>query len=69
MAGKKYLDLIRYAYPISNVAYVIAVNNEVLDSEGLPPNPNVDIESGLEPTTKVILEQAGLFNLANKRVR
>jgi len=64
--AEKYLDLIRIAYPMSNKAYVITVNNEVLNSK---PNDDVNIETGLEPRTIVMLEAAGLFNKANKEIR
>ena len=67
--AKKYLELIKIGYPLSNRAYVVAVNNEVLNSEGLPSNNNVDIDTGLQPETLVILEAAGLFNKANKGIK
>ncbi len=66
---KKYLDVIKVSYPMSNREYVVAVNNEVLNSEGLPSNNNVDINSGLEPESIVILETAGLFNKLNRTIR
>ncbi len=66
---KKYRDLIAISYPMSNRAYVVAVNNEVLNNEGLPSNNDVDISSGLEPQTIVILEAAGLFNNANRVIK
>jgi len=67
--AKKYLELIKIGYPLSNRAYVVAVNNEVLNSEGLPSNNDVDIDTGLQPETLVILEAAGLFNAANKGIK
>ena len=66
---KKYLDVIKVSYPMSNRAYVVSVNNKVLNSEGLPSNNDVNINSGLEPETVVILETAGLFTQANKRIK
>ncbi len=66
---KKYKDLIDIGYPLSNVAYVIAVNNHVLENEGLAANNHVNVDTGLEPETLVILEAAGLFNKANKGIR
>ena len=67
--AKKYLDKLKYSYPLSNRAYVIAVNDEVLDGEGLPANPTVNIETGLEPLTIVIIQEAGLFNKANRTIK
>ena len=67
--GKKYRDLIKISYPMSNLAYVISVNNKVLEDGGNPPNNNVNTETGLEPETVVILEKAGLFNGANRDIK
>ncbi len=67
--AKKYQKLIKIGYPMSNRAYVIAVNNYVLEDEGQPHNNNVDIDSGLEPKTETILIAAGLQNRANKGIR
>ena len=66
---KKYLDLIKIGYPLSNRAYVVAVNNHVLEDGGQATNNDVDINGGLEPTTVEILEKAGLLNRANKDIR
>ena len=66
---KRYLDLIAISYPMSNRAYVIAVNNKVLEDEGQTANNQVDINTGLEPETENILRAAGLFNWANRRIR
>ncbi len=65
---KKYTDLIKIGYPMSNRAYVVAVNNHVLEDEGQIANNQVGIE-GLEPDTVVILKAAGLQNRANKDIR
>ncbi len=67
--AKKYLDLIAISYPLSNRAYVVAVNNKVLEDGGGVANNDVDIDNGLEPETVVILEAAGLFNKANRRIK
>ncbi len=65
--GKKYLDLIRISYPMSNLAYVVSVNNKVLEDGGQPPNNSVEL-ANLEPETIVVLEKAGLFNAANRNI-
>ena len=65
---KRYKDLIKIGYPMSNRAYVVAVNNHVLEDEGQVANNDVDINS-LEPETENILVAAGLFNKANKDIR
>jgi len=66
---KKYLDVIKVSYPMSNRAYVVSVNNKVLEDGGGVANNDVDINSGLEPESIVILETAGLFNQGNKRIK
>ena len=65
---KRYKDLIKIGYPMSNRAYVVAVNNHVLEDEGQVANNDVDINS-LEPETENILVAAGLFNKANKDIK
>ena len=67
--AKKYLDLIKIAYPYSNRAYVVAVNDKVLEEGGSQANPDVNIESGLEDQTVTILKAAGLFTAANRKVK
>ena len=69
MAGKKYKDLMAIAYPLSNIKYVVSVNDVVLESKGEEPNPSVNINSGLEPQTAIMLDKAGLFNSANKTIK
>ena len=66
---KKYLDLVKIGYPLSNRAYAIAVNNKVLEDEGQTANNQVDINTGLEPTTIEILVAAGLQNKYNRSIR
>ena len=66
---KRYQELLAIGYPMSNRAYVIAVNNKVLEDGGQPANNDVNISTGLEPETLVILEAATLFNRANKEIR
>ena len=66
---KRYKDLIKIGYPMSNRAYVVAVNNHVLEDEGQVANDDVDINTGLEPETQNILVAAGLFNKANKDIK
>ena len=66
---KKYTDLIKLGYSMSNQAYVVAVNNHVLEDEGQVARNDVDINSGLEPETETILVAAGLFNKANKDIK
>ena len=67
--AKKYLDKLKYAYPLSNRAYVVAVNDKVLEDGGNPPNPTVNIKTGLEPETVVIIQAAGLFNDKNRSIK
>lgn len=65
----KYNDLLKIGYPLVNPAYVVAVNNKVLEDQGEVVNNQVDINGGLEADTVIILKEAGLMNKANKVIK
>jgi len=67
--AKKYLDLIKIGYPLTNKKYVISVNNKVLEAGGSQANPDVNIDGGLENETVTILQAAGVFNKLNRSIK
>jgi len=56
---------IKLGYPLSNRSYIVAVNDAMLEE----PNPNVNINTGLDPKTINVLNAAGLFTKANKDMK
>ncbi len=65
---KRYEELVKIGYPMSNLRYVVSVNNYILNEEGKPSNNSVNIDSELEPDTITVLKMAGLQNRANKEI-
>ena len=64
---KRYKDLIKIGYPMSNLSYVIALNDRVLEDKGEAPT-HISEHSLLEPETIEIMSIAGIFNKKNKEI-
>ncbi len=56
---------LKLGYPISNVNYIIAVNDTIT---GIP-NASVNVNTGLDPKTITSLNAAGLYTKANKELK